>query len=294
MNRPTTGESDSSSTLDDSSSSSTGDMIPTMESIRGMFDDEDIASSLLAGDGERQQEQQSSLPDGSTAGIGTYGPSHSTIAGRSVPLAVCAAPPNAAAASSPSSSSQNNARRFQPFQLEKWMERVEELKAFQEMNGHCMVPHTYPPNQQLSRWCKRQRRQYKLMERAQQQQAQASGGGSGSGSGRTSSKSTMTPHRAAFLEDLGFVWDCHEAAWGDKIRDLARYKKNYGHTFVPSSYRPNPQLGVWVKTQRQQYALYSKGRPNSITKERIEQLTRAGFAWDDSDCVSITVAAKTA
>ena len=49
--------------------------------------------------------------------------------------------------------------RFKPFHEEKWAVRYKELVHFHRENGHSAVPHTYPPNPQLARWVKRQRRQ---------------------------------------------------------------------------------------------------------------------------------------
>lgn len=177
-------------------------MIPAMESISNMFDEEDVSRPSAANDQQSLQRDEQRLSGFTHPNTNQF------------PLGSVFAPIAARAT-----------QRFKPFQLEKWMERVEELKAFRKINGHCMVPHTYPPNQQLSRWCKRQRRQYKLL--------------------RAGKPSTMTPNRAAFLEDMGFIWDRHEAVWNEKIQDLALYKKTHGHTFVPSNYKANPQLGVW-------------------------------------------------
>lgn len=126
--------------------------------------------------------------------------------------------------------------RFKQFHEDRWDYMLSEMLEFREANGHCLVPHTFPANPQLARWVKRQRRQYKLMN-----------------DGKTS---TMTPERAAVLEQEGFVWDSHDAAWKEKIGDLRRYRAQNGHTLVPSSYKPNPHLATWVKCQRRQYKLY--------------------------------------
>ena len=126
--------------------------------------------------------------------------------------------------------------RFKQFHEDRWDYTLSEMLEFREANGHCLVPHTFPANPQLARWVKRQRRQYKLMN-----------------DGKTS---TMTPERAAVLEQEGFVWDSHDAAWKEKIGDLRRYRAQAGHTLVPSSYKPNPHLATWVKCQRRQYKLY--------------------------------------
>ena len=150
--------------------------------------------------------------------------------------------------------------RFRAFHEKKWDERLLELRAFRQQHGHSLVPHTYPPNPQLARWVKRQRRQHKLMEEGKQ--------------------STMTPERCELLESLGFVWDSHQAAWSEKIQDLRHYQAQSGHCLVPSSYKANPQLATWVKCQRRQYKLYWEGRPSAMTPQRINELESMGFVWE--------------
>jgi len=63
-------------------------------------------------------------------------------------------------------------------------------------------------------------------------------------------------------------------------------KRDHGNCLVPSRYSPNPELGVWVGTQRTQYRLYMKakeaGKPAStsaMNEDRIEQLEDLGFVW---------------
>lgn len=68
-----------------------------------------------------------------------------------------------------------------------WFHRLDELKEFLRVHGHCNVPSNYDPNQKLSTWVKCQRRQHKLLV-----------------AGR---RSNMTWPRVKLLEDLGFVWE---------------------------------------------------------------------------------------
>lgn len=57
---------------------------------------------------------------------------------------------------------------------------------------------------------------------------------------------------------------------------------------MPSRYLPNPELGVWVGTQRTQYRLYMQAKESgeatgvvspSMDEERIQQLEALGFQW---------------
>lgn len=61
--------------------------------------------------------------------------------------------------------------------------------------------------------------------------------------------STMTDERIVALEQVGFVWDSHGAAWLERWGELAEFQKEYGHANVPSNHPKNPQLATWVKVR---------------------------------------------
>ena len=115
--------------------------------------------------------------------------------------------------------------RFKAFHKEKWDYRLADLLAYRKKNGHCLVPHTYPPDPQLARWVKRQRRQYKLMQEGK--------------------PSTMTLDRVELLEKSGFVWDSHDVSWKEKIEDLRKFRAEHSNCLVPSNYRKDVGLAVW-------------------------------------------------
>ncbi|KAL3797367.1 LOW QUALITY PROTEIN: hypothetical protein HJC23_010493 [Cyclotella cryptica] len=60
------------------------------------------------------------------------------------------------------------------------------------------------------------------------------------------------------------------------------FKSENGHCLVPKRYDKNPSLGNWVNKQRQLYRKYLKGETSSITKDRIDILTKIGFVFDTS------------
>jgi hypothetical protein len=109
-----------------------------------------------------------------------------------------------------------HAKRFQGYQTNQWSQRFQELKDFLHQSGHCSVPHNYPANQQLAEWVRRQRHQYKLKKM-----------------GRCS---TSTEAREAALEEIGFVWDSHNATWVERFKSLKEFKAKHGHCSVPSRY----------------------------------------------------------
>jgi len=151
--------------------------------------------------------------------------------------------------------------RFKPFHEAKWVSHYQELLEYKEVNGDCLVPHTYPSKPHLARWVKRQRRQYKIRMEGQ--------------------NSTMTEERIQNLNEIGFVWDSHEVIWKERFNQLIEYKKRLGHCMVPSYCKDCPQLASWVKCQRRQYKLFwEHGKGSSMNLDRISQLDSIGFVWE--------------
>jgi len=150
--------------------------------------------------------------------------------------------------------------RFRPCHAEQWDIKFEELLEFKVVKGHCCVPHKYEENMGLARWVKRQRYQYKLK--------------------LDGKPSTMTDRRVKALEEAGFVWDAHNAAWEERMVDLRQYLAEKGHCNVPTQYPANPQLATWVKCQRRQYKMFKAGKPSTITRGRYLSLNAIGFVWE--------------
>jgi len=153
-----------------------------------------------------------------------------------------------------------NGHRFRPYQYEQWTEKFQELCDFRKDKGHCQVPHTYKENPPLARWVKRQRYQYKLKAEGKM--------------------STMTDERVKLLENIGFIWDSHAAAWAEKLHELKDYLQVHGDCNVPSTYPANPQLATWVKCQRRQYKLLRDNKTSNMTVDRIMELEKLGFVWE--------------
>lgn len=150
--------------------------------------------------------------------------------------------------------------KFRAYQAENWTERFEDLLRFCDENGHCLVPNFYPQNPLLAQWTKRQRYQYKLKMEGK--------------------RSTITEERVQTLEEVGFVWDSHKAVWEERLEELKQFKEEFKHCNVPSRYKRNHQLAIWVKRQRRQQKSKICGLPNCMTDEREEALDKIGFVWD--------------
>lgn len=152
-------------------------------------------------------------------------------------------------------------KRFKAFHEEKWNEHLQQLCEFKSKYGHCLVPHTYPDDQHLARWVKRQRRQYKLMLDG-------------------TKTSTMSQGRVDILNSEGFIWDSHEVVWQERYRQLIEFRETHGSCRVPSYCKDNPQLASWVKCQRRQYKLFWEGKRSSMSVERTQLLEDVGFTWE--------------
>jgi hypothetical protein len=142
----------------------------------------------------------------------------------------------------------------------QWADKFQELVKFKHAHGHCHVPHNWASNYSLAQWVKRQRYQYKLKVESQH--------------------SNLTREREEALERLGFVWNPQGSTWDERLNGLVQYVTENGHSNVPKNYPANPQLAVWVKCQRRQFKLFSKGVQSAMTKERILKLKEIGFIFN--------------
>lgn len=68
--------------------------------------------------------------------------------------------------------------------------------------------------------------------------------------------------------------------WFVQLQLLLEFKKEHGHCNVPYNYKPNPELGRWVKRQRFQYRLLQTSNKSHMTTDRIQLLEDIGFTWD--------------
>ncbi len=143
-----------------------------------------------------------------------------------------------------------------PIHQDRWEDRFDELRNFVRTNGHCHIPTHLESNPSLARWCKRQRYQYKVK--------------------RAGGHSTLSEEREQKLNDVNFVWDVHSSSWEERFAELIDFKTKYGHTNVP---RSRGKLGSWVKSQRRQHSLYSRGEKSHLTLDRVSKMNSLGFEW---------------
>lgn len=160
-----------------------------------------------------------------------------------------------------------------------WQKHYEELVQYKEENGHCNVPARFSKNRRLGIWVSAQRQQYKQLSAA-------------SDGSKPRRAAPLTQERINLLNDLGFTWtirsrDSLGESWNQRLDELKQYKQQFGSCLVPSRYPPNPELGIWVGTQRTQYRLYQQAKQSgnrilhstAMSEDRICQLEELGFIW---------------
>eukprot|EP00873_Tetraselmis_striata_P009054 jgi/Tetstr1/429318/TSEL_019236.t1 len=133
----------------------------------------------------------------------------------------------------------------------RWQRMYEQLAAYKEEHGDCLVPHSYKPNPALGWWVYAQRKRYKTGE-LQAEQVEA-------------------------LEALGFDQDPVEAHWHRMYEQLAAYKEEHGDCLVPERDEVNPALTHWVIRQR------GRLRNGDLSPEREAALRALGFEWDPKE-----------
>jgi hypothetical protein len=77
-------------------------------------------------------------------------------------------------------------------------------------------------------------------------------------------------YRIDLLNDIGFEWNARVSDWELMYHRLSEYKKKYGNTCVPKSYKADIKLAGWVRRQRR----------SCKDKYRVDLLKDIGFVWD--------------
>jgi predicted NUDIX family phosphoesterase len=140
---------------------------------------------------------------------------------------------------------------WDPFE-EAFQTNLAHLAAYRGKHGHINVKQTEATEagSALGTWLNKQRMAYK--------------------------KGSLSPERAAALEDLGVIWDPLEEAFQTNLGHLAEYRDKHGHTNVPNGWvtADGYKLGSWLSTRRM---AYKKG---SLSPERAAALEYLGVIWD--------------
>lgn len=141
-----------------------------------------------------------------------------------------------------------------------WDEKYDELTAYYNHHGDCLVPAHYVSNPSLAKWVDTQRRQFSQSNK--------------------NKKHNMTDRRFALLNELNFAWDANEARWRLRYNELVEYQNLNGHGMVPRyNDRNMDALHRWLKYQRKAHQKWTKGQTSSMTLKRKEMLDNLGILW---------------
>jgi hypothetical protein len=145
-----------------------------------------------------------------------------------------------------------------------WRVRFQQMCEFKVQFGHNSVPIKYSANPELGPWVSKQRYHCRLYLEGR--------------------PSYMTAERIRELESVGFECGTSSAAlWNERFEQIREFNMQIGHCLVPRKYSANPQLGMWVANQRNNYRFYQEGKPSPMTMERIRELESVGFEWEPND-----------
>lgn len=174
-----------------------------------------------------------------------------------------------------------------------WNERMNELVAYKEEYGNCIVPGNWPKNPKLAGFVARVRRAFRMQQRQEGRDVKPSSvAAKDVKKGNTSSSPRfgwLTKERIEKLNEIGFVWAIRKASadelWEEKYQKLKAYKEQFGDCRVMKSH--DKALNAWTLNQRSAYKYTmvkgEKGNdPNrqTLSAERIAKLQILGFEWD--------------
>lgn len=70
------------------------------------------------------------------------------------------------------------------------------------------------------------------------------------------------------------------SSWNERFEEFREFRELNDHCFVPHNYPENPRLSQWILKQRHQRKRKERGLHSTLSDERQEILTKAGFIWD--------------
>ena len=170
--------------------------------------------------------------------------------------------------STPSSLRNSKACRKFPAEDPKWKLRIQEVKAFVREHGHGRIPANYSQNQELARWCKRQRFHYKIYLKNQRTKLLCAN------SEYREEGCHMTELHLQDLNDAGFCFELQVARW-DRNYQLLKYKS------YPTQHKKK-EFEKWIEMQRFQTSLRKRGGKSFLNPERIQKLDDIDFPWHDT------------
>ncbi len=148
-----------------------------------------------------------------------------------------------------------------------WNQKVQEITAFKEANGHTMPP--FKSHTDLREWVNSVQREYKLFTDGE--------------------PSALTMERVDTLKAIGFKFERHRKdsvrthvstktkSWDDHFEELLEFQRQYDHTRVPGNI---VGLGSWTIKQREACRLFKQNKKSKLTAEQASRLEQIGFEYE--------------
>ena len=174
-------------------------------------------------------------------------------------------------------------RERAPVDTDKWNFMLENLKAYRDEFGDCIVPSHFLSDPNLSEWVQTQQHEYFLLKAHNQEPMTYYFLHL-----KEHNQQQMTEYQKNELETLGFTFvpgGRHPIVWNERFAQLEKYKEKHGHCNVPHIHEECPKLRFWVRYHRRTIKILrlSEERIHALelrlSEERINALDRIGSIW---------------
>jgi hypothetical protein len=137
-----------------------------------------------------------------------------------------------------------------------WNFRYQELRAYKQRFGDCLVPEGWKENPTLAHFVSHQRKTRV----------------------KKKNRHVISPERKRLLDEIGFVWEVNSdiktrKSWDEHYRELLEFKEKFGHINVPIVYKGSRSLNFWLISQRSE--------ENKLSSYRREKLEQAGYLFNE-------------
>jgi hypothetical protein len=157
-----------------------------------------------------------------------------------------------------------------------WEKRVEELKRYKELQGHCNVREDDVGFPGLGKWVSYVRRIYRLAKNKKM----------------SSKGKRLSDDRIDELRRMGFIFEFKEEMamkrFKEGLQTLKEFKLREGHCRVPSFYVDNPTFGLCVEDMRREYRMICNSIANGrdgftdvMSHEIVQELANIGFLSEE-------------
>lgn len=153
--------------------------------------------------------------------------------------------------------------------------RFDQLLEFKEEFEHCNVPHHYPGNPSLGRWCRYIKTTYNEIQKEMK------------------ASIYLSQDRMDRLTEIGFQWPVmdYDGAFEERCLQLEEFKNEFGHCDVSAHcdvsrrYGDYAALGHWCENLKTSYNRIQKGliATFNLSQDRMDRLTEIGFEWPFMD-----------